>query len=243
MRAAVTAQAGLLDLQAIDTTISQLEHRRRGLPELVQIAEGSRQRAVLGEQLIAARTVVGDLEAEQEKAESDLVPVKERLVRNQRRLDEGSLTDPKQLQALLGEVEHLKKRISDLEDIELEAMERLEGAVTTRDRLQAERAELENSLRALIASRDAQFAQIDADLAVQREHRDEAAAGLPGDLVNLFERIAARSGGVGAAVLNGRRCGGCQLEATSTALAGYAAADEDEVLRCEECERILIRNP
>ncbi|MFZ1284901.1 MAG: C4-type zinc ribbon domain-containing protein [Propionicimonas sp.] len=41
--------------------------------------------------------------------------------------------------------------------------------------------------------------------------------------------------------MNGRRCGGCQLEATATALAEYAAAAEDEVVRCEECERILVR--
>lgn len=242
MKAAPGAQADLLELQAIDTTISQLEHRRRSLPELAQIAEGAKQRSALSDDLVAARTVVGDLEAELTKAESDLVPVKERKVRNQKRLDDGQVSDPKQLSALMDEVEHLTGRISDLEDIQLEAMERLEEATAEKERIIAARTELENSLRALIASRDEQFAQLDTELAAQRARRDAAIALLPADLVALYQRIAARSGGVGAARLNGKRCGGCQLEATQSALAAYAAAAPDEVVRCEECERILVRS-
>lgn len=241
MKAAAAAQRGLLDLQAIDTVIAQLEHRRRSLPEHAQILEGHKLRASLGESLVAARTLVSDLEAEMDKAESDLVPVKERRARDQRRLDGGTVTDPKQLSALIEEIDHLKRRISDLEDIQLEVMERLEAASGMRDSVQEERTEVEHSLRALIASRDALVSQIDDQLAEQRGRQEAAAAALPAELVALYRRIAARSGGLGAAPLNGRRCGGCQLEATATALAEYAAAAEDEVVRCEECERILVR--
>ena len=61
------------------------------------------------------------------------------------------------------------------------------------------------------------------------------------ELVTLYGRIADRNGGVGAGALQGRRCGACQLEATASALAGYQAAAADEVVRCEECDRILVR--
>ncbi len=241
MKAAPQAQLALLDLQAVDTAISQLEHRRRTLPEHAQIAQGQKVRAELSAAVVAEKTIVGDLELELEKAESDLVPVKERRARDQRRLDDGVVTDPKQLSALIEEIDHLRRRISDLEDVQLEVMEKLDAATARHASLVEQRTEVENSLRALIASRDELVAGIDADLGQQRAARDKLAAGLPADLVALYSRIAERNGGVGVGKLQGRRCSGCQIEATQSALASYAAAAPDDVLRCEECERILVR--
>lgn len=242
MRAAPHAQRGLLDLQAVDTAIARLEHRRRSLPEHAEIAQGQRTRAELGEAIVAARTVVADLELEMEKAEADLVPVKERQARDQHRLDDGAVTDGKQLTALIDEIEHLKRRISDLEDIELEVMEKLEAATARQASLTAQRAELETSLRALIGARDEQVAAIDAELSQLRANQARLRSILPEDLVTLYRRIADRSGGIGVGTLKGgRRCGGCQIEATASALATYQSAAPDEVVRCEECDRILVR--
>jgi len=70
--------------------------------------------------------------------------------------------------------------------------------------------------------------------------RDELIAGLDADLVALYERQRAR-GGAGAALLQGRRCGACQLEIDRGELARISAADEDDVLRCPECGAILLR--
>jgi predicted nucleic acid-binding Zn-ribbon protein len=96
-------------------------------------------------------------------------------------------------------------------------------------------------MRALIAARDEQLSVLDADLATHQATRSAIAGELPADLVALYDRIRERSGGLGAAALRGHRCSGCQLEATPTALAEYAAAAPDDVLRCEECERVLVR--
>jgi len=241
MKAAASAQLRLLDLQAEDTAIAQLEHRRRSLPEHAAIAEAKTVRARLQQELLAARTRVGDLQLEVDKAESDLVPVRERKERDQRRVDDGTVTDPKQLNALLDEITHLGRRIGDLEDIELEVMEQLEAATGRQDMLAGELTELENSMRALIASRDEQLAQLDAELGTHVKAREAIAPEIPTDLVALYDRIRLHSGGLGAAALRGRRCSGCQLEATATALAQYSAAAADDVLRCEECERVLIR--
>ncbi len=241
MKADPTAQLRLLDLQAEDTAIAQLEHRRRSLPEHAALAEARTTRARLSEDLVGARTRVGDLQLDVEKAEADLVPVRERQARDQQRVDAGTVTDPKQLSAMLDEIAHLARRISDLEDIELEVMEQLETATAEQDRQAAELTELEDSMRALIASRDAQVAELDSELAVHQGGRDGIAGEIPADLLALYDRIRGRSGGLGAAELKGRRCGGCQLEATANALAAYAEAAPDEVLRCEECERVLVR--
>jgi predicted nucleic acid-binding Zn-ribbon protein len=241
MKAAPAAQSRLLDLQATDTTTAQLNHRRQALPEHAAIAAGKAERARLVSELVAARTRVSDLQQEADKAEADLAPVRERRVRDQQRLDDGVVNDAKGIGVLTDEIAHLDRRISDLEDAELEAMEELDAAAAHERELTGRIAELEASVRALIASRDEQLTQLDAELADRQRARDGMAAELPADLLALYDRIRARAGGLAAVELKGRRCSGCQIEATQSALAGYSAAADDDVLRCEECERILVR--
>ena len=184
---------------------------------------------------------MSDLELEQAKAESDLEPVRERLVRNQRRIADGSVPDAKALASMVAEVDHLKKRIGDLEDAELEVMEQLESAVATRERLRARSVELQDALAQVTARRDEQLAALDAEMAQRRAERSRIAPEIDPPLLGLYDKIAASHGGVGAAELRTRRCTGCQLEVNAADLGRFAAAAEDEVLRCEECSRILVR--
>jgi uncharacterized protein len=241
MKAAASAQLRLLDLQAEDTAIAQLNHRKTTLPEHAVIVEGKTAHAKLAASLVGIRAQLSDLKVDLDKAEADLVPVRERLARDIKRRDDGLVTDPRGFAALTDEIEHLGRRISDLEDAALEAMEQLDTATTEESRLASEITELENSLRAVLAARDEQISQADAEIAGHQRKRDAIAAEIPADLVALYDRIRVKSGGLGAAELKGRRCGGCQLEATASDLAGYTGAAADEVVRCEECERIVVR--
>jgi predicted nucleic acid-binding Zn-ribbon protein len=181
------------------------------------------------------------LEREQERAESDLEPVRERLNRNQRRIADGTVPDPKALSSMVEEVAHLQRRINDLEDAELEIMEQLESAIAMRQRMQAQLTEFDRLHADVVASRDQAMAAIDAQIAEQRAEREQLAPLIPSDLMALYDKIGASHNGVGAAELRQRRCTGCQLEVNAADLGRFAAAAEDEVLRCEECSRILIR--
>jgi predicted nucleic acid-binding Zn-ribbon protein len=241
IKASKDAQLLLLQVQALDSAVFQLAHRRRTLPELGELQRLTVESEELEDSLVAAQTAVSDLEADQARAESDLEPVRERLERNRRRIADGTVADPKALSSMIEEVEHLKKRISDLEDAELEVMEALEEATATRDRRQSETAVLAQRDQELTARRDQQLAAIDADIASRRRERESLVPQLPADLVALYTRVAASHGGVGAAELVQRRCTGCRLEVNAAELRAFAAAPEDEVLRCEECSRILVR--
>ena len=191
--------------------------------------------------LVAAQVAVTDLELEQTKAESDLRPVRERLVRNEKRIADGTVADPKALGGLVEEVEHLKKRISDLEDNELEVMQQVEDATSTRDRLESSVGELAGRRAGVMAGRDEQFAVIDTEARDHQSERAQRVAAVPAALLAAYDKSRAGHGGVGAAELRARRCTGCQLEVNAADLRAFAAAPEDEVLRCEECGRILIR--
>lgn len=241
MKADPDAQRRLLDLQALDTAIAQVQHRRRMLPEHAEIQRLQGERAKLAEEVVSNRTRVSDLAEESGKAEADLVPVRERKARNQQRVDGGAVTDPKSLTALLAEIEHLGHRISDLEDNQLDAMERLEAAEGALADAVRRKTALEDALRAVVARRDEALAVLAAEMGERKAERDAVARVVPADLLALYTKVADKSGGVGAALLQHGRCSGCQLQITSTDLARYRAAPADEVLRCEECERILVR--
>ena len=243
IRADKSAQLRLLDLQTVDTTLAQLTHRRQSLPQHAAIARLQTERAALASDLVATETAVSDLELEQAKAENDLEPVRERLARNQARIANGTVADPKALSSMVEEVSHLKKRISDLEDAELEVMEQLEAAVASRETLRARIDHVDDTLIETLAERDRQLAALDAEMGGLRAERTEIAPLIPADLLALYDKIGASHRGIGAAELRQRRCTGCQLEINAADLRVFSAAAEDEVLRCEECGRILIRTP
>ena len=243
IRADKSAQLRLLDLQTVETTLAQLNHRRQTLPQHAAIARLQSERAGLASDLIATETAISDLELEQEKVENDLEPVRERLTRNQTRIANGTVADPKALSSMVEEVSHLKRRISDLEDAELEVMEQLEAAAASRETLRARMDRVDDTLVETTAERDRQLAALDAEMGGLRAERTEIAPLIPAELLALYERIGASHAGIGAAELRQRRCTGCQLEINAADLRAFSAAAEDEVLRCEECGRILIRTP
>ena len=241
IRAEKGAQLRLLDLQTVDTTLAQLHHRRQTLAQHAVIAKLRTEQAAVTSDLVAAETRISDLELEQAKAETDLEPVRERLSRNQARITNGAIADPKALSSMLEEVNHLKKRIGDLEDAELDVMEELEVAMASQQTLRAWAARVEADLGEAIADRDRQLTALEVEMKGLREQRAEIAPLIPDDLLALYDKIGTSHGGVAAAELRARRCTGCQLEVNAAELRAFSAAADDEVLRCEECGRILIR--
>ena len=241
IRADTTAQRRLLDLQAVDSALAQLDHRRRTLPEHAELTRLQAEQASAGSDLVEAETRVSDLELEQERAENDLEPVRQRLTRNEKRIADGTVPDPKALSSMVEEVAHLRRRIGDLEDAELEVMEQLESAVARRAELQQRVDELAARAGTLTEQRDARLRELAEQAAGHRTERERLLPDVPADLLALYSKIGASHSGVGAAELRQRRCTGCQLEVNAAELRAYAAAPAEEVLRCEECGRILVR--
>ncbi|GHJ21716.1 zinc ribbon domain-containing protein [Streptomyces albus] len=243
LNAAPADQIRLLDVQALDTRLSQLAHKRRTLPEHEEIQRLETDLAQLRDLLVAAQTEESDTAREQTKAEQDVDQVRQRAARDQQRLDSGAVTNPKDLENLQSEIASLAKRQGDLEDIVLEVMERRESAA-------ARAAELGERVEAVAAKvqdatgrRDAALGELDAEADSARKERETIAAAVPADLLKLYDKIREREGGVGAAKLFQRRCEGCRLELDITGLNELRAAPADEVVRCDNCRRILVRTP
>lgn len=239
MKAHATDQWRLLDVQALDTRLAQLEHRRRNLPEAVRLLQAQERRQGVQTDLVLAQTELGDVEREVGKAEDDVTLVRDRAARNRQRLDAG--TGPaKELQALQHELASLERRQADLEEVQLGVMERVEDLTERVGMLERARVAADADLATATTAHEQALAAIAREAEQVTAERAMTVPGLDRELVALYEKIRAQSG-VGAAALRERRCEGCRLELTGADLARIAAADPDEVLRCEECRRILVR--
>ncbi len=241
MKASPEAQLRLLELAELDAELTRLEHRRRGLPEHVEIERLEHRDGELRAELATLQALEGDLKREQAKAEADVEQVRSRIDRDRARLDAGQVNSPRELENLQSEVESLHRRQSDLEEVVLDVMERRERIESRQQEATAELAALGTELQRVTASRDAALAELAEQAAKAADQRASVVADEPADLLDLYERLRAQHGGVGAAALRRGVCQGCHLTLNTVDLNAIRAAADDEVVRCEECRRILVR--
>jgi uncharacterized protein len=230
-------------VQQLDARADQLRHQRANLPELAEIASLQAKRTDVENLARDARIVVDDLNTEQQKVDADVEAVRARRTRDRDRMDRGLVTNPKDLERMQHELESLERRIASLEDDELEVMEKLEEAQAELAELEGMVAETDDRLAGLATTRDEKLAGIDEELAKVTGDRGPAVDGLPADLLALYDRLREQKGGVGAAELRARQCGGCRLSLDQAELNRIRGLAADEVVRCEECQRILVRTP
>jgi predicted nucleic acid-binding Zn-ribbon protein len=240
LKADPTHQVKLLDVAELDSRAAQLRHQRAHLPELAEIASLEAERTEITDQVRDARIVVDDLTVEQAKADREVEQVKARRERDRTRMDSGQITQPKDLERMQHELISLERRITTLEDAELEVMEALEQAQQVLDALAIRADDIDAKLAELVTARDEKRVGIDASLDEVTAARGPATEGMPEDLMALYERLREQKG-IGAALLRARQCGGCNMTLDASELSRIKAAPADEVIRCEECQRILVR--
>jgi uncharacterized protein len=233
------SQRRLLDLAALDTSLAQLAHRRRTLPEFAELERLDRELTGLDDDRVRAQVAVDDLDRDIARLDKDVEQVRQRADRDRARLDAG--TGPaKELEALQHELATLARRQGELEDAELELMDKRESAQSTLDGVLARVGESRTARDAAEARRNAALSDLDKDTEFKTANRAPLVADLPSDLVALYERMR-ESTGMGAALLRQGRCGGCRLELSGSERARVKGAPPDEVVQCEECRRILVR--
>jgi uncharacterized protein len=242
VKASPQSQLRLLELAELDAELARLDHRKRGLPEIAELARMEARTGELKDAMVVTETELGDLAREENRAERDVEQVRTRIDRDRSRLDAGQVSAARELASLQSEIESLRRRQGDLEEVVLELMERREGLTSRLNELTGERHHLGTEMTAVAARRDAATTGIDEQVAKASGQRKEVAAEVPADLLKLYEQIR-DARGVGAAMLRAGRCEGCHLTLNRVDLNQIRSSAPDEVIRCEECRRILVRTP
>ncbi|MFY1637218.1 zinc ribbon domain-containing protein [Solwaraspora sp. WMMB335] len=240
MKADPQAQRRLLDLQAIDTALAQLAHRRRTLPEHAELDGLARELSALEDERVRAQVAVDDLDRDIARLDRDVDQVRTRKDKDQARLTRGS-GPARELEALQHELTSLTRRQTELEDAELELMEQRETAQAVLDKITGRIAATRERRAEVEAARDRTLTEIASEERFKTSARVPLAGDLPAELIALYDKIRENSGGLAAALLRAGRCGGCRLELSATERGRIKAADPAEVVRCEECRRIMVR--
>ena len=240
MKASKATQEKLLALQALDSSLIQLDHKAKNLPVSKLLDEKTIAHATARDLCVAAETEKSDIKHELSKSEVDVEQVVSRIERDEKRLSSGQGT-PKELEQLQHELGSLSKHRAELEEIELEVMVRIDALDQRISSLSAERDALHEEVTKLAKEKDVALEEINRAKNVTLTDRTSLVQEIDPDLLALYEKIRSGADGIGAARLHAGQCQGCHLTINAADLSKISSLPEDEVVRCEECRRILVR--
>jgi predicted nucleic acid-binding Zn-ribbon protein len=240
LKASVEDQNRLIELQRVDSHIQNLQLKLKSLPELEQLAAIEAQIAT-GEEILKTATMeLGDVEVELKRSEIEVEQVSDRIKKDENRLNAGQ-GSPKELEQMQHEIGTLQKRKSDLEDGELEIMLRFDAAKAKVATLNNNDAGLKQLHVELKARYESASNLLNEEIVSETAKRNSQVPGIDKPLIELYEKVRSATGGVGAALLIGNTCDGCHLAITPVELEKIKSMPADDVVRCEECRRILVR--
>ena len=233
----------LLVVQDHDTHVDQLVHRSETLPVRATLANIQAQVAAIDSQIAEVDVRLADLGRSQQRLEDEISSMRERAGQADKQLYSGTISNPRELQALQEDVESIQRRITKLEDDELEIMEATEPVDAEREALAGKRSELDAQAETLRAELSEAESAIVGELAEVRAQRDAAAADVADDeLLAEYEGMRKRLGGVAIARLVGSTCQGCHLGLSAVEVDRIRKLSLDDRVTCEECGRLLVRS-
>ena len=238
LKAAPADQALLLDLQALDTKLDQLDHRARSLPQLVVLAGIAAELSVARQSALESTGAREDVSAELKRLESDVEVVAARIKRDTDRLEASS--SQKDIVALEQELTALRKRRDDLEEIELTVMERLEEVESTA----AERIAAVDAIIAKQGTVETERDELLIEIKNERTHtaanRSTIESQIPAELLALYTKQRTRYG-YGASLLQHGVSTAVGVKFLESEMQAIRALAPDDVYICPQSDAILVR--
>lgn len=230
----------LLDVQEHDTKLDQLRHRRENLPareELAEVGRSLEDNDRCRAQRLAERD---ELARQQRRLEDEIEAIQNKALEEESTLYGGTITSPRELQAIQAEIDSLRRRQHSLEDQALDLMAQIEPLDGQLSGIDAERASLERDAEEARARIAVQEAEIDSEIASVAADREDVAAVVPADALASYERLRKAMGGIAVARLVGGLCGGCNLTLSAVEQDRIKGLPADATVTCEECGRLLV---
>lgn len=240
MQASVEQQNLILQLQFFDDEIMQANTKLKSLPEVEQLIHIDKRIATATEELTTVKAEADQISLELRRGEADVETVTDRIKKDEARLNSGTAS-AKELEQTQHEIESLKKRQAALEEIELEIMVRNEVVQERLKVLNTDLQSLELLKNEINGRLTTATTEINLVILAKQKSRTELVPSIEKPLLDLYEKIRASSNGVGAASLVGNKCNGCHLAINAVEMERIKGLAADELLRCEECRRILVR--
>lgn len=227
----------LLEVQRIDLLVMQLKKQRIELPQRIQVMRIRKKRDEIQAKLDQVMVLQKKADAQMTMLEDEDRMLAEKQERAQELIDAAG-SDYRKVESHSKEMAGVAKRREALAAKMLDAEAQLEKVGSVRSQLEggiatadAEEARLRSAFE---ADDKVLIDQIKALSAKRAELRD----GLPDDLLALYDKTAARTGGVALGKLEGETCGVCR-----TAIEGGRLIElrsKAPLGTCPNCKRLLV---
>jgi predicted nucleic acid-binding Zn-ribbon protein len=231
----------LLVVQEHDTAADQLEHRKASLPARSELEQVMADLAALERRAGEVEAQRHELGRSQQRLEDEIGSLNDKAAQHDKALYSGTVSNPRELQAMQDEIAALRRRVRQLEDQELELMEQIEPIDADLATVAAERAGLDERAGALRSAIAEGEVAIEGELATVRAERQAAAAALAPDLLAQYDQMRPKLGGIAIARLVAGHCQGCHLALSAVEVDRIRKLAPEEPATCEECGRLLAR--
>jgi predicted nucleic acid-binding Zn-ribbon protein len=240
MRAANESQKLLIELSSIDQKITRLSNQKQNHPQLRKIAELTARLPSIEASIVENDSRINETKKELARAEVDVENIAKRVEKDNERLNSGE-TSAKDLTQIQHEIGTLKSKQKDLEEVEISILEILEDLDHKKSGLQEILIQVNDEINQLNILIKDDFSKANSDIAVFTTNRNKVVAKIDKSLVELYDKIRLEHG-MGAGMFNHGMCSSCQIQISPAEIVKINALDPEEVIRCENCRCILVRN-
>lgn len=226
----------LLDLQSVDSVIDRQNQRlaeiKAALHETDELIAARAAHQAAEQSVTHNRVTRKDLELADTTLETKIKQAEQRLY-------SGLVKNPKELLDLQNDIASLKKQKNSLDDQLFAAMIALEESESELALRAADDTQIETAWRESQHALIAEQAQLGQELAEQLGDQSTLRGQLSASVLSLYDQLRRRKGGLAVVELEGSICGGCRVRVTAQILQQLGQADQ--LARCGNCERILVR--
>ena len=240
MRAANESQKLLIELSSIDQKITRLSNQKQNHPQLRKIAELTARLPSIEASIVENDSRINETKKERARAEVDVENIAKRVEKDNERLNSGE-TSAKDLTQIQHEIGTLKSKQKDLEEVEISILEILEDLDHKKSGLQEILIQVNDEINQLNILIKGDFSKANSDIAVFTTNRNKVVAKIDKSLVELYDKIRLEHG-MGAGMFSHGMCSSCQIQISPAEIVKINALDPEEVIRCENCRCILVRN-
>ena len=224
----------LIELQKIDSQLAEIEELLGDLPK--KVTELKNKEVSLTSDFERGKARLKEIALVQHKTEMNLAEFKEKIDKLKDQLF--LVTNNKQYDALMLEIDHLKEDLDRNETTELELLEE-------KDQLAEQVKSQEQSLESLSKDLSSKRVNLEQALAASssekkdlESRREETAKDLSASVLARYNRILSARDGLAVVSLEGRSCGGC-----GAALPPQLVAEVKTLMtiqNCSICTRFLF---